>query len=194
MANYIYTSSRVPTEADSTPGSPICYNEDPSPVEHTPVMTSTISSKKDLVNLIIFIFYQSLDSQYSLNLSDDQIHSFSTLVNLLIIKSNASLSIVAKNFILLEKTLCANSASSLSFSSLKRYILAVFALTSSSNVPLSTWSAITGVPQNILQHDTCAITTALAEGNTIANSVSDLEVAQFNSMLQMQVRKYALVA
>lgn len=192
--NYTYSKQYIPSsEMLTTPGSPINYQSSDQHIHqhhhhHQQQQPSTLQShieKSDLVNLIVLLIHDNLQSKFNLNLNNNEVNSFCTLFNLLIRKSNLSLSNLIKISIIIDRLL-SNNTTPLSFNDLKKFILMSF-ISVNNNLSITNWSQITGISPNQLNLD---VKLLLNNNITI---ISDVDLASENAQLRYKVSQYVKV-
>ncbi|KAG0680135.1 hypothetical protein C6P40_002074 [Pichia californica] len=192
-----YSNNIDSNYSNSQPNSPLSYSEDSEQepeseskhYQYQDQMTQ-INNKKELINIIILVLSDNLNTKFNLNLNNIQINSLKKLIIMLIIKNHLSLSNITKNALILEKILLRNSNNSISFNLLKRMVLISFIIGDNGNLKsLNKWHKLTGLPISVLKNDYFNFTNQF----NIISEISEIDVLNFNKNLKIQVKNYVKV-
>lgn len=192
-----YSNNIDSNYSNSQPNSPLSYSEDSEQepeseskhYQYQDKMTQ-INNKKELINIIILVLSDNLNTKFNLNLNNIQINSLKKLIIMLIIKNHLSLSNITKNALILEKILLRNSNNSISFNLLKRMVLISFIIGDNGNLKsLNKWHKLTGLPISVLKNDYFNFTNQF----NIISEISEIDVLNFNKNLKIQVKNYVKV-
>lgn len=216
-SSYTYQRSHIPKNSSNynnfeTVSSPLSYTDD-SDLENIDSQTTNIATtttnnnnnsmshfnnKKELINLMVKIIIDYLNSKYNLNYNNNQTQILKKLILMLIIKCNLSLSNLTKNLLILEKIIVNFKQLDISINLLKRMVLISFIIGNNQNINTNInkidfikWNKLTGLPINLLRKD---YNTFTFMNNVITNDISLIEITNLNNLLRVSVENYIKVA